>query len=91
MQILEKRDIPRMIDRLKALGYANRKRVRMYGEVLELVSDPVPEADGFVIDAKSGGKGAAGEDSGVYCGNGQVSGTLGEDCLAVMVRAGMLN
>ncbi len=56
MQILEKRDIPRMIDRLKALGYANRKRVRMYGEVLELVSDPVPEADGFVIDAKSGGK-----------------------------------
>ena len=56
MQILEKRDISRMIDRLKALGYANRKRVHMYGEVLELVSDPLPVADGFVIDAKSGGK-----------------------------------
>ena len=56
MQILEKRDIARMIDRLKALGYANRKRVHMYGEVLELVSDPLPVADGFVIDAKSGGK-----------------------------------
>jgi hypothetical protein len=56
MQALQKKDIPRLIDRLKALGYANRRRVRMYGEMLELVSDPQPQADGFVVDTVSGGK-----------------------------------
>jgi len=56
MQALHKNDIPRLIDRLKALGYANRKRVRMYGEMLELRSDPLPQTDGFTVDAISRGK-----------------------------------
>ncbi len=53
MQTLETREISALIERLKALGFANRKRVRMYGELLQLTSDPEPHEHGFVIHAKS--------------------------------------
>ncbi len=53
MKSLEQKDIPNVTKRLKALGYANHREVRMYGEHLELTSDPSPEPDGFSIEAKA--------------------------------------
>jgi hypothetical protein len=52
MQRLEKNEIASLTERLKSLGYKNRNQVRMYGEQLELTSDPVPQNDGFVVEAK---------------------------------------
>jgi hypothetical protein len=34
---------------IKKLGYARSKRVRIYGEEFEIVSDPFPEGDGIAI------------------------------------------
>lgn len=39
--------------RLKKIGYSQSKSMKLYGEVLELLSDPYPEGDGFVVDALS--------------------------------------
>ena len=35
--------------RVKHLGYATSKRIRLYGEEFEVVSDPFPEADGIAV------------------------------------------
>jgi len=40
-------------ERLKALGYANRKRIRMYGEDFDLTSNPIADGNGFTIEAVS--------------------------------------
>jgi hypothetical protein len=40
-------------DGVKKLGYAASHRIRLYGEELELVSDPFPEADGVAVRVKS--------------------------------------
>ena len=40
-----------LCERLKKLGYAREKRIRLYGEDLRLVSNPVPDGDGFAVDA----------------------------------------
>ena len=53
MQVLDKREIPMLIERLKTLGYSIRKRVRIYGEELELTSDPVPHEESFLVEGKS--------------------------------------
>jgi hypothetical protein len=34
---------------VKHLGYSVSKRVRLYGEEFEVVSDPFPEADGIAV------------------------------------------
>jgi hypothetical protein len=34
---------------VKKLGYSVSKRVRLYGEDYEVVSDPFPEADGIAV------------------------------------------
>jgi hypothetical protein len=34
---------------VKHLGYSASKRVRLYGEEFEVVSDPFPEADGIAV------------------------------------------
>lgn len=34
---------------VKHLGYATSKRIRLYGEEFEVVSDPFPEADGIAV------------------------------------------
>jgi len=49
-------DAPSVIDicdRVKHLGYTVSGRVRLYGEELEVVSEPFPEADGIAVHAKS--------------------------------------
>ena len=35
--------------RVKQLGYAAARRIRLYGEEFEVVSDPFPEADGVAV------------------------------------------
>ena len=37
-------------ERLQELGYAREKHIRLYGEEFHLVSDPVPDGDGFVVE-----------------------------------------
>ena len=49
-------ETPSVIDicnRVKHLGYAVSKSIRLYGEEFEVVSDPFPEADGIAVHAKS--------------------------------------
>jgi len=36
--------------RLQQLGYAREKHIRLYGEEFHLVSDPVPDGDGFAVE-----------------------------------------
>jgi hypothetical protein len=32
------------------MGYAEERRIRLYGEEFRLVSNPVPDGDGFSVD-----------------------------------------
>ena len=41
--------VPEICAHVKHLGYAASKRVRLYGEEYEVVSDPFPEADGIAV------------------------------------------
>jgi hypothetical protein len=41
--------------RIKHLGYVTSRRVRLYGEEFELLSDPFPDADRITICAKAKG------------------------------------
>lgn len=36
-------------ERLREFGYATEHRIRLYGEEFRLVSDPMPDGDGFAI------------------------------------------
>jgi hypothetical protein len=40
-------------DQLQKMGYAQSKRIRIYGEEFEAVSNPFPNADGIAIRAFS--------------------------------------
>jgi hypothetical protein len=40
-------------ERLKALGYAKHNRIRMYGEEFDLISNPIADEGGFVVEAVS--------------------------------------
>jgi hypothetical protein len=45
-------DFPSVSDicaHIKHLGYATSRRIRLYGEEFEVVSDPFPEADGVAV------------------------------------------
>jgi len=37
-------------EKLRKLGYAREKRIWLYGEEFELISDPIPDGDGFAVD-----------------------------------------
>jgi len=41
---------PQACARLKKLGYSRSKRIRMYGEEFEVISDPFLEGDGIGIE-----------------------------------------
>jgi hypothetical protein len=41
-----------MCARVKHLGYVASKRVRLYGEEFEVVSDPFPHDDGIAVHVK---------------------------------------
>ena len=36
-------------DRLRAMGYAESRRIRIYGEEFEVVSNPFPEGNGIAV------------------------------------------
>jgi hypothetical protein len=54
MRNLESASVLEMCARIKHLGYTTSKRVRLYGEEFEVVSEPFPEADGIAVHVKSG-------------------------------------
>ena len=39
-----------LCNRLTALGYAQHKKIRLYGEELELISNASPDGEGFAIE-----------------------------------------
>jgi hypothetical protein len=46
------RDLPSVSDicaQVKHVGYAISRRIRLYGEEFEVVSDPFPEQDGIAV------------------------------------------
>jgi hypothetical protein len=43
----------RLCERLKAMGYADRNRIRIYGEEFDLLSNPISDQHGVSIEAKS--------------------------------------
>ena len=42
-----------LCDRLKELGYAQFKRIRIYGQEFEVISNPFPEGKGIAVQAVS--------------------------------------
>jgi len=53
MSPIESSSVIDICDRVKHLGYTVSGKVRLYGEELEVVSDPFPEADGIAVKVKS--------------------------------------
>ena len=53
MSIVESLSMVDICDRVKHLGFTVSRRVRLYGEEFEVLSDPFPEADGVAVRAKS--------------------------------------
>jgi hypothetical protein len=44
-------------EKLRKLGYARQRHIRLYGEEFDLISNPIPDGDGFAVDgiaSKSG-------------------------------------
>jgi hypothetical protein len=39
-----------LCEKLRKLGYARARHVRLYGEDFHLISDPFPDGDGFVVE-----------------------------------------
>ena len=37
-------------EKLQKLGYAREQHIKLYGEDLHLISNPVPEGDGFAVE-----------------------------------------
>ena len=40
-------------DRLMAMGYAQSKRIRIYGQEFEVISNPFPEGNGIAVRARA--------------------------------------
>jgi len=52
-------DINFVCERLRKFGFAERRTIRLYGEELYLISNPIPAGDGFAVEAidrRSGNK-----------------------------------
>lgn len=53
MSNLESPTIVEMCARVKKLGYTTSRRVRLYGEEFEVVSEPFPQANGIAVHVKT--------------------------------------
>jgi hypothetical protein len=42
-----------LCERLKGLGYANRSRIRLYGDEFDLTSNPFADESGYAVEAVS--------------------------------------
>lgn len=38
-------------EKLRKMGYAQERRIRLYGEEFDLVSNPIPDGGGFAVEA----------------------------------------
>jgi len=45
--------VPDICTRIKHMGYAASKRVKLYGEEFEIVSDPILEGRGIAVQART--------------------------------------
>jgi hypothetical protein len=39
-----------LCEKLRKLGYARARQVKLYGEEFHLISDPMPDGDGFAVE-----------------------------------------
>jgi hypothetical protein len=46
-------ELHEVCDRLQKMGYAEFKRIRIYGQEFEVVSNPFPQGDGIAVRAFS--------------------------------------
>jgi hypothetical protein len=46
-------EVDEVCDQLQRMGYAQSKRIRIYGQEFEAVSNPFPHGDGIAIQAFS--------------------------------------
>jgi len=51
----ESTDLAKICDRLKELGYAQSKRIRIYGQEFEVISNPFPQGRGVAVQAQPRG------------------------------------
>jgi hypothetical protein len=49
----KQKELPELCERLKQIGYGSHKRVRIYGDELELTADPVASEDGVAVEGIS--------------------------------------
>jgi hypothetical protein len=49
----KKKELRELCERLKKFGYRNHDRVRIYGDELELTSDPIASENGFAVEGVS--------------------------------------
>jgi len=45
-------------ERLRKLGYARERHIHLYGEEFDLVSNPIPDGDGFTVEGVARSSGA---------------------------------
>jgi len=50
---LQSIELHEVCDQLQRMGYAQSKRIRIYGQEFEVVSNPFPHGDGIAIQAFS--------------------------------------
>ena len=55
MFIATKMAVAEVCERVKKLGYGAGSQVRLYGEKLEVLSDPFPEENGIAIKVRAKG------------------------------------
>jgi len=48
-------DLAKICDRLRELGYAQSKRIRIYGQEFEVISNPFPQGKGVAVQAQPKG------------------------------------
>lgn len=58
MAIQVNRNDDEVCERLKALGYAQHKRIKIYGEEFDLTPNPIADGNSFAIEAVSRKSGA---------------------------------
>jgi len=48
-------ELVKLCDRLKELGFAQSKRIRIYGQEFEVISNPFPQGKGVAVQAQPKG------------------------------------
>jgi len=48
-------DLGKICDRLKEMGYAQSKRIRIYGQEFDVISNPFPQGKGIAVQAQPRG------------------------------------